>query len=97
MFANLPVCRYITVGSFILKRAAATSFGKSIAAQIAAIILSLEHKLTIIIEPLTALSHDQVKKLQKLGIAAAYLDSTNIILVDFMWDEVWIQLLRRQV
>lgn len=56
---------------------AATSFGKSIAAQIAAIILSLEHKLTIIIEPLTALSHDQVKKLQKLGIAAVYLDSTQ--------------------
>ena len=56
---------------------AATSFGKSIVAQIAAIILSLEHKLTIIIEPLTALSHDQVKKLQKLGIAAAYLDSTQ--------------------
>lgn len=54
---------------------AATSFGKSIVAQIAAVIL--KNKLTIIIEPLTALSHDQVEKLQKLGIAAAYLDSTQ--------------------
>lgn len=56
---------------------AATSFGKSIVAQIAAVILALTNKLTIIIEPLTALSHDQVKKLQNLGISAAYLDSTQ--------------------
>ena len=56
---------------------AATSFGKSIIAQIAAIILALTNKLTIIIEPLTALSHDQVEKLQNLGISAAYLDSTQ--------------------
>ena len=56
---------------------AATSFGKSIIAQIAAVILALANKLTIIIEPLTALSHDQVEKLQNLGISAAYLDSTQ--------------------
>lgn len=56
---------------------AATSFGKSIVAQIAAVILALTNKLTIIIEPLTALSHDQVEKLQNLGISAAYLDSTQ--------------------
>ena len=54
---------------------AATSFGKSLAAQIPAIVL--KDKLTIIIEPLTALSHDQVEKLQNLGIAAEYLDSTQ--------------------
>lgn len=56
---------------------AATSFGKSIVAQIVAIILALSNKLTIIIEPLTALSHDQVEKLQSLGISAAHLDSTQ--------------------
>lgn len=54
---------------------AATSFGKSLVAQIPAVILN--DKPTIIIEPLTALSHDQAEKLQGLGIAAAYLDSTQ--------------------
>ena len=54
---------------------AATSFGKSLIAQIPAIIL--KDKLTVIIEPLTALSHDQVEKLQNLGIVADYLDSTQ--------------------
>jgi len=54
---------------------AATSFGKSIIAQIPAIIN--HDKLTIIIEPLTALSHDQVEKFQNLGIDAEYLDSTQ--------------------
>lgn len=54
---------------------AATSFGKSLIAQIPAIIN--HDKLTIIIEPLTALSHDQVEKLQEYGVAAAYLDSTQ--------------------
>lgn len=54
---------------------AATSFGKSLVAQIPAV---TDHdKLAIMIEPLTALSHDQVEKLQKCGIAAAYLDSTQ--------------------
>lgn len=54
---------------------AATSFGKSLIAQIPAIVH--KNKLTIIVEPLTALSHDQVEKLQELGISAAYLDSTQ--------------------
>ena len=54
---------------------AATSFGKSLVAHIPAIIHP--DKLTIIIEPLTALMHEQVEMLQELGIAAAYLDSTQ--------------------
>lgn len=54
---------------------AATSFGKSLVAQIPAVIN--HDKLTIIIEPLTALMHEQVEVLQALGIAAAYLDSTQ--------------------
>ena len=54
---------------------AATSFGKSLVSHIPAIIN--HDKLTIVIEPLTALSHDQVEKLQEHGIAAAYLDSTQ--------------------
>lgn len=54
---------------------AATSFGKSLVAQIPAIIN--HDKLTVIIEPLTALSHDQVEKLQSCGVATAYLDSTQ--------------------
>lgn len=54
---------------------AKTSFGKSWVAHIPAV----THKdgLTVIIEPLTALSHDQVKNLKKLGISAEYLDSTQ--------------------
>lgn len=54
---------------------AATSFGKSLVAQIPAVVV--RDKLTIIIEPLTALMHEQVKKLQNLGVSAAYLDSTQ--------------------
>ena len=54
---------------------APTSYGKSVIAQTPAIIH--QDKLTLIIEPLTALMHDQTLKLQKLGIAAAYLDSTQ--------------------
>ena len=34
-------------------------------------------KLTLIVEPLTALMHEQVEALQVRGIAAAYLDSTQ--------------------
>lgn len=54
---------------------AATSFGKSLVAHIPAVIN--HDKLTIIIEPLTALMHEQVETLQACGIAAAYLDSTQ--------------------
>ena len=54
---------------------AATSFGKSLVAQIPAVVV--RDKLTIIIEPLTALMHEQVKKLKNLGVSAAYLDSTQ--------------------
>ena len=54
---------------------AATSFGKSLVAQIPAVVV--RDKLAIIIEPLTALMHEQVKKLQNLGVSAAYLDSTQ--------------------
>jgi len=54
---------------------AATSFGKSLVAQLPAIIN--HKKLTIIIQPLTALMHEQTAKLQELGISAAYLDSTQ--------------------
>ena len=54
---------------------AATSFGKSLVAQVPAVI---DHdKLTLIVEPLTALMHEQVEALQAHGIAAAYLDSTQ--------------------
>ena len=51
---------------------APTSFGKSILYLIPAIIQS--DKLTIVVEPLLALMHDQVKYLRKHQIAAAYLD-----------------------
>lgn len=54
---------------------APTSYGKSLIYQIPAVIQ--EKKLTVVIEPLLALIHDQVKKLLKLGISAAYLDSTQ--------------------
>lgn len=54
---------------------AATSFGKSLVAHIPAV--TLKDRLTVIIEPLTALSHDQVQELQERDIAAAYLDSTQ--------------------
>ena len=30
-------------------------------------------------------------------VALIYNDQTNVILVDFLWNKVWIQLLRRQV
>jgi len=54
---------------------APTSYGKSLIYQIPAVINN--KKLTVVIEPLLALIHDQVEKLQGLGISAAYLDSTQ--------------------
>jgi len=54
---------------------APTSYGKSLIYQIPAIIQ--KKKLTVVIEPLLALIHDQVEKLQSCGISAAYLDSTQ--------------------
>ena len=54
---------------------APTSYGKSLLYQIPAITNS--HKLTVVIEPLLALVHDQVEKLQSLGISAVSLDSTQ--------------------
>lgn len=53
---------------------AATSSGKSLCGIIPAVIH--HDKLTLIIEPLTVLMHDQVNKLCELGIRAAYIDST---------------------
>lgn len=54
---------------------APTSFGKSLIYMIPAVIW--KDALTIVIEPLLALMHDQVQKLQAIGVAAAYLDSTQ--------------------
>lgn len=54
---------------------APVSYGKSLLYQIPAVIQ--KDSMTIVIEPLLALIHDQVKKLQELGISAAYLDSTQ--------------------
>lgn len=54
---------------------ASTSFGKSLLYLIPALIQ--DTGITIVIEPLLALIHDQVNKLQKLDISAAYLDSTQ--------------------
>lgn len=54
---------------------APTSYGKSLIYQIPAVIQ--KDALTVVIEPLLALIHDQVEKLQNLGISAAYLDSTQ--------------------
>lgn len=54
---------------------APTSYGKSLLYQIPAVIQ--KDSMTIVVEPLLALIHDQVQKLQKLGIPAAYLDSTQ--------------------
>lgn len=54
---------------------APTSYGKSLLYQIPAIIKN--KKLTVVIEPLLALIHDQVEKLKALGISADYLDSTQ--------------------
>lgn len=53
---------------------APTSYGKSLVYQVPAIIQN--DALTIVIEPLIALMHDQAAKLRSLGIAAEYLDST---------------------
>ena len=53
---------------------APTSFGKSLIYQIPAIIN--KNALTVVIEPLLALMHDQVNKLKQHGISAEYLDST---------------------
>ena len=52
---------------------AATSSGKSLCGIIPSVIH--HDKLTLIIEPLTVLMHDQVNKLCELGIRAAYIDS----------------------
>lgn len=54
---------------------APTSYGKSLLYQIPAIIR--QDAMTIVLEPLLALIHDQVEKLQMLGIPATYLDSTQ--------------------
>ncbi len=54
---------------------APTSFGKSLIYQIPAI--AQKDALTIVLEPLLALIHDQVHKLKKLKISAAYPDSTQ--------------------
>lgn len=54
---------------------APTSYGKSLIYQIPAIIQ--KKKMTIVIEPLLALIHDQVEKLQSLDISTSYLDSTQ--------------------
>ena len=54
---------------------APTSFGKSVIYQIPA--LAQEDGITVVIEPLIALMHDQVQKLKTLDIPAAYLDSTQ--------------------
>ena len=54
---------------------APTSFGKSIIYLLPA--LAQEDGITVVIEPLIALMHNQVQKLNKLNIPAAYLDSTQ--------------------
>ncbi len=54
---------------------APTSFGKSLIYHIPAI--TQKDALTIVLEPLLALIHDQVHNLKKLNISAAYLDSTQ--------------------
>mgnify|MGYP002243751384 CR=1 FL=1 len=54
---------------------APTSMGKSLIYQLPALVHG--HQLTLVIEPTLALSYDQVKKLQALGISADYLDHTR--------------------
>ena len=54
---------------------AKTSFGKTLTAVIPAIIH--RDRLTIMIEPLTALMHEQVRELKEAGVNAAYLDSAQ--------------------
>ena len=54
---------------------APTSFGKSVLYLIPA--LAQDTGITIVIEPLLALIHDQVHKLRKLDIPVSYLDSTQ--------------------
>lgn len=54
---------------------APTGFGKSMVYQIPAVCWA--DRLTLVVEPLVALMHDQVKSLQSRGIRAAYLDSTQ--------------------
>ena len=51
---------------------APTGFGKSMVYQIPAVCWA--DRLTLVVEPLVALMHDQVKSLQSRGIRAAYLD-----------------------
>lgn len=54
---------------------APTCFGKSLVYQIPAVCWA--DRLTLVVEPLVALMHDQVKHLKSRGIRAAYLDSTQ--------------------
>ena len=54
---------------------APTSYGKSLLYLIPAVIQT--DAVSVVIEPLLALIHDQVQKLQALGISATYLDSTQ--------------------
>lgn len=54
---------------------APTSYGKSLLYQIPAIIQ--KDAMTIVIEPLLALIHDQVQKLKNFNVSVAYLDSTQ--------------------
>ena len=56
---------------------APTSAGKSAVYQVPALIGEVSHKWTLVIEPTLALIADQVRKLQKLGIAAEMLTSQN--------------------
>ena len=62
---------------------APTSFGKSLIYQIPAVV---SDDLTVVIEPLLALMHDQADKLNQLHIPAACLDST---LTDGERSTVW--------
>ena len=62
---------------------APTSFGKSLLYQIPAVI---SDDLTVVVEPLLALMHDQARKLNELGISAACLDST---LTNGEREDVW--------
>lgn len=70
---------------------APTSFGKSLIYQIPAVV---SDDLTVVIEPLLALMHDQADKLNQLHIPAACLDST---LTDKERSNLWEKLDHREV